>query len=264
MTSSPERAQPAKFRFGALMSQTVESMSAEATIHAVLERMVSLDISCMLIHNATHHIVGIVTERDVLRRYALLDVPGKQVRSISTLMSRPVRFARLSTLRADLAQLHAEAKLRHFPVIDGESPTTTNVVGMVTMTDLGRQYLGEMAVLTGGGAHDPVQLLGTASPEAELTARTLTGLGFAVNRALDELTRPEPAIVDFDGLALTTVKQLLIDSLRHPTSVVFTGSARPDLPEVAAVLRHGHTWLEKPIDLMLVDWLLRRRQPVRR
>lgn len=108
----------------------------EASIDEVIKYMVKKNVSSALIKDKSDKIVGIVTERDVLRNLSTLDVDRKLSRPIRVVMNRPVKFVRYEHLKEDITKLSEENSVRHFPVILNEDDNSVdNLVGMITATD---------------------------------------------------------------------------------------------------------------------------------
>lgn len=90
-------------------------------------------------------VVGIVTERDVLRKIATLDLQKKFDYKIRTIMSPQVYFVHVATIEADVKQLHLTKRRRHFPVLNKPGDNSVdNIAGMITVTDICRKYLDEL------------------------------------------------------------------------------------------------------------------------
>ena len=91
--------------------------------------------SCALIVNDKKEIVGILTERDIFRKIAGLDVEDKLIYKICTIMSYPIRFCEDKELLPQIKNLHLNYGVRHFPILKvGAQPHLENLVGMVSVT----------------------------------------------------------------------------------------------------------------------------------
>ena len=106
------------------------------SIDSVLREMSEKNISSALIKNSSEEIVGIVTERDVLKNIATLDVDRKLSRPIRVIMSRPVKFVAYDNIVPEIQELLSNKSLRHFPVVKkSDDNSASNVMGMLTATD---------------------------------------------------------------------------------------------------------------------------------
>ena len=114
-------------------------------IDQTLRLMIEKKVSSTLIYDKEDRIVGIVTERDVLRKISTLDMDRKLDHKINTIMSRPIHFADISSMEQDIKDLHRKFSLRHFPIKqDAAKPTRSSVLGIVTLTDIARSYFEEI------------------------------------------------------------------------------------------------------------------------
>ncbi|MCX6123984.1 MAG: CBS domain-containing protein [Proteobacteria bacterium] len=124
-----------------LINSNVVFIDQEMLMQEAVALMIESNISSVLVVDATTNVVGILTERDIVRKFTLLDVADKLTRKVSMLMTRPVSFVHVKTLRKDITKLHMDHKIRHFPVLNGSDPKKANVLGIVSITDLARQAL---------------------------------------------------------------------------------------------------------------------------
>ncbi len=113
----------------------------DTTIDAAVHVMIDAGVSSILIHDDRRLVVGILTERDIVRKFTLLDLDLKWGKTVGTIMTRPVAFVRLAHIEEDVVRLHFDLGLRHFPVLLNGPATTDNVIGIVTVTDVCRGYL---------------------------------------------------------------------------------------------------------------------------
>lgn len=134
-----------------LISSTTLFIPSDSSIDQSLKLMINCKVSSALICDDSGKVVGIITERDILRKISLLDVDRKLGRKINTIMARPVEFAFLSTVDEDVQRMHREKSMRHFPVLRRKGAATkSNVVGMITVTDIARKYLDDICGQTDG------------------------------------------------------------------------------------------------------------------
>lgn len=126
-----------------VISKKVTVVDGEALIADIVDQMVNEKVSSVLVKDADNKIIGIVTERDIVSKFTLLDVDDKLERKVQTIMSRPVDFVHTNSLLEDAKRLHLEKHYRHFPVIkSGSAPVEENVVGMASITDFFRYLIG--------------------------------------------------------------------------------------------------------------------------
>jgi CBS domain-containing protein len=106
----------------------VLEISADASVLEAVQRMVENNVGSLLVKDAGG-VVGIVTERDYLRRVTL---EGRTEEApVSEIMSSPLVIATLETTIDECMALMTDRRIRHVPVVD-----EGNVVGLVSIGDL--------------------------------------------------------------------------------------------------------------------------------
>lgn len=135
-----------------LINTTVLMIGSSWSISDAMRAMLSRRVSSALVFDHSDLIVGIVTERDILRKFASIKSGDPTVMAISEIMSTPVEFVELSTLNQDVKRLHQIYQFRHFPVKRNKLPATLkNIVGIITMTDIANRFLDESIELIKDG-----------------------------------------------------------------------------------------------------------------
>ena len=105
-------------------------------------KMIAEKKSCALIINKKNEIVGILTERDIFRKIANLEVEDKLVYKVCTIMSYPIHFCEDKELLPQIRDLHLNKGVRHFPILKvGAMPHLENLVGMVSVTAIFKYLL---------------------------------------------------------------------------------------------------------------------------
>jgi CBS domain-containing protein len=118
------------------MSRTLLTVAPGDSLREVAERMVSRDVGAALVTEGDR-LVGIVTERDVLRAVARGTPEGTGVADLMT--PDP------ETMEPDESTQHAATLMihggfRHLPIVEGDE-----VVGMLSIRDLMRVVLEDSA-----------------------------------------------------------------------------------------------------------------------
>jgi CBS domain-containing protein len=104
-------------------------IEAEATVFAAVKKMVERNVGSLLVMG-DGEVVGIVTERDYLRRVALEERTDKETQ-VREIMSAPLIVVTPQTTVEECMALMTDRRIRHVPVVeDGE------VVGVVSIGDL--------------------------------------------------------------------------------------------------------------------------------
>ena len=100
-----------------------------ASVIDAVRTMVGANVGSLLV-TEDDEIVGIVTERDYLRRVALEDRDENEA-AVRKIMSGPLVVVGLDTTVEECMALMTERRIRHLPVVDEEK-----VVGLVSIGDL--------------------------------------------------------------------------------------------------------------------------------
>jgi CBS domain-containing protein len=119
-----------------IMSSDVLSVPPDSTLHAAASEMSTRRVGAVLVLEEGR-LVGILTERDVLRAVAEGRVEGSTVAELMTHHPETIEPSE-STDAAAMLMIHGG--FRHLPVTDGEQ-----VVGIISIRDLMRVTLDDAA-----------------------------------------------------------------------------------------------------------------------
>jgi CBS domain-containing protein len=116
----------------------VATVKPDATVAEVLEQLADHGVGALVVSTDGTHIEGIVSERDVVRSLhrtgaRLLDEP------VQTIMTPEVRTCAASDKVDDLMVVMTERRIRHVPVVDGDS-----LVGIVSIGDVVKSRIGDL------------------------------------------------------------------------------------------------------------------------
>jgi CBS domain-containing protein len=123
----------------------VLQIEADASVFQAVERMVEANVGSLLVTNRCD-VIGIVTERDYLRRVTL-EGRAERDTSVREIISSPLVIATPETTVDECMAMMTEHRIRHIPVFeDGD------LVGMISIGDLvkfaSRQQSYEIKYLT--------------------------------------------------------------------------------------------------------------------
>jgi CBS domain-containing protein len=104
-------------------------IDAGASVLEAVERMVEANVGSLLVTEGGDD-VGIVTERDYLRRVALSGRADEEI-GVREIISSPLIVATRDTTVDECMALMTDRRIRHVPVVDGDK-----VVGIVSIGDL--------------------------------------------------------------------------------------------------------------------------------
>jgi CBS domain-containing protein len=123
----------------------VLQIEADATVFEAVKRMVEANVGSLLVSDVGRH-VGIVTERDYLRRIAL-ERRDEETIAVRDVMSSPLVVVTPDTSIEECMAVMTDRRIRHLPVVDEGI-----VVGIVSIGDVvkftSRQQSFELKFLT--------------------------------------------------------------------------------------------------------------------
>ena len=252
-----------------LMNPNVSFISTEAKVREGVELMAKKEISSVLVTNAEELVVGILTERDIVRKITLLDVADKLDRSVGTVMTRPIFFVHLENLNKEIIHLHLQHRVRHFPVLSAEPPLMKNVIGIVSVTDFLRQFILPTREKSSHEQLLPKPQLGILAGSQKLAQEyfsTFAALGFQSEYISDfhkaytryaEAKKFPPILFDLDGYKETELKQLIPITRKYRGPLILTTS-NPSFSRIYS--KHIHSEQQiialKPLDVAYLHWLL--------
>jgi CBS domain-containing protein len=114
------------------MSKNIVTMPDESAALDVAKLMVERKISSILLTDESNKIVGIITERDLLREICRNNLSAKQV-SAKSMMSAPLLKIDKDLSIDDAARLMVEFRVRHVAV---ENKKDNELIGVITTSDL--------------------------------------------------------------------------------------------------------------------------------
>ncbi len=118
----------------------VITVFAEKTVREAVDILVRNNIGALLVLNQEGKIVGIISERDVLR-LTHKDPAGLDTTRIEEIMTTDVIIGGLDDGVAEAERVMTQNHIRHLPIIDRK-----RLVGMVSIGDLVKAQMSEHAV----------------------------------------------------------------------------------------------------------------------
>ncbi|MCC6751808.1 MAG: CBS domain-containing protein [Deltaproteobacteria bacterium] len=106
------------------------TVEPDRTVRQAAERMGEAGVGSLLVTDAENHPVGMITERDILRRVL---VPGRdpQHTRVEEVMTQPLRFCDAGTTLSECRRLMLRLRCRHLVVLQ-----QGQVAGLITMRDI--------------------------------------------------------------------------------------------------------------------------------
>jgi CBS domain-containing protein len=109
------------------------TMNSKLSVLDIVKKMASESISSIAIVNDRNEIIGILTERDIVKIIAN-EVSPSGITAGSLMSSHPVTVRNNANIE-EAAKIMAQRKVRHLLVV---GPSENRVIGIITVTDLAR------------------------------------------------------------------------------------------------------------------------------
>ena len=116
--------------------QAVHTITPGALVFDALKLMADKNIGALLVMEG-ERIAGIITERDYARKIVLMSRSSKET-PVREIMTSAVIFVRPGQTTEECMVLMTENRLRHLPVVDGNS-----LLGLVSIGDLVKSIISE-------------------------------------------------------------------------------------------------------------------------
>lgn len=114
-----------------IMVEEVITAKPDTKVKDAVKLMNKNEIGCLVVTRDGKP-VGIITERDVLKKIVCESKNPEQVR-VSEIMSKPLVVGKINMDLGEVAKLILKRNVKKLPVVDGEK-----LVGLITLTDIVR------------------------------------------------------------------------------------------------------------------------------
>jgi signal-transduction protein with cAMP-binding, CBS, and nucleotidyltransferase domain len=118
-----------------IMRKTLFTIADSTSIQETAKIMKDKKVSSLLVLDKYEKPVGLVTERDLVRKVCVEDLRTSQVTN-KEIMSSPLVTIDSKSSPTDAIDLMLRSSLRHLLVIDNESEDTSRPIGITTPLDL--------------------------------------------------------------------------------------------------------------------------------
>ena len=105
----------------------VYSIGPDATVYQAVELMAAREIGALIVVTSDNYLAGIVSERDYARKVLLKNKSSRETK-IQEIMTKDVICVEASTTVDTCVSLMNQRKIRHLPVLNGDTP-----VGMISV-----------------------------------------------------------------------------------------------------------------------------------
>jgi len=116
-----------------ILRKKLESVEDTTSIQEVAKKMKARDVSSLVVVDPNGKPVGIVTERDIVTKVCINDIPTSTVIS-KEIMSTPLITIKGKSSTSTAAEMMIKNDVRHLLVIDDENKP----IGIITPLDLTR------------------------------------------------------------------------------------------------------------------------------
>lgn len=249
---------PSKLKSKVLFAQE------EDEIGATIQTMVEHEVGSVLVTDQEDNITGIITERDIVRKFTMIDLPDKLTRNVRTFMTRPVHFAHVDSIEEDMLELFKKFNLRHFPIVDDKAAKKDHVVGMVSVTDLIHRYL--IKNQTPKAAKEETHInLGVMSKSPKINApykKMFEKIGYEIEPIEDfhkfAIASPEANLLwDMDGYSQKQLQEL-IPAVKSFGGKLILATSNSQLEAIfrSHLDRTKQVVMIKPLNISYCHWLL--------
>ncbi len=119
------------------MGKIIESIGESSSLQETAKKMTEKKVSSLLVIDASNIPIGIVTERDIVRKHCINDLRTSEVTN-KEIMSSPLITIDYRSSASTAADLMLKNNVRHLLVIDEESDDASKPLGMITPLDFAK------------------------------------------------------------------------------------------------------------------------------
>ncbi len=250
-----------------MLNSRVIFVNSQDEIEKVVTTMREKNISSVLVTDSDENVVGIVTERDIVQKFTLLEKQDKLTAKVAAFMTRPVHFAKLSMLEKDVRSLFLNKKIRHFPVLIDQAKVS-DVLGILTVTDISRAYFRAHKDDEKPALEKPLALIAKKAylPHYE---KLLKALKFSVftegtpeQIVKSAISQASPILIDIDGYGLEECKSLLTLVKKITTPIMLLSSDSTLVNGLKKALTRPSEYIAmKPLDISSILEIIDRIDP---
>jgi signal-transduction protein with cAMP-binding, CBS, and nucleotidyltransferase domain len=117
---------------GETMSEQLETVNFSNTAQESAIKMSDRNVSSLVVLDDNGRAIGIITERDLVRRVCTREVPSNSV-NVENVISSPVKTVSPETSIDEVADVMVSNKVRHIVIVDNNQKKP---VGIISATDI--------------------------------------------------------------------------------------------------------------------------------
>ena len=110
-----------------LIKRGCVTINQSASINELILKLNKFNFGCLVVLDDSSKVSGIVSERDIIRNYNLLNNKSK----VFDIMTKDTITCSLKITSEQLMELMNQNKIRHIPIVEGE-----NLLGIVSIGDV--------------------------------------------------------------------------------------------------------------------------------
>ena len=119
-----------------LLGRPVYKIGQNATLSDVAEKLVSFNIGALPVVDNSENLKGIISERDLVKVFYAIQTQDLLKISVRKIMTREVIRCNKSVRSEELMSLMTRKKIRHIPIVDGDT-----LIGIVSIGDVVKRLL---------------------------------------------------------------------------------------------------------------------------
>ena len=121
-----------------LMRKKLVTIKESASVQEAANKMKEKNVSSLVVVDGNGRPVGLITERDLVRKICIRDIHTSKVIN-KDIMSSPLITVKSKSLTSEAVDIMLQNNVRHLLVIDNESSEDVNKpIGMITPLDFTR------------------------------------------------------------------------------------------------------------------------------
>lgn len=121
----------------------VVTIAPAATLGRAAALLAEHNIGAVVVSGDGKHVDGILSERDIVRRFARDEGVATSSVSVAVTMTREVHVATPDTTVDSLMQLMTNHRIRHVPIVDDDG-----LIGIVSIGDVVKNRMDELEIVT--------------------------------------------------------------------------------------------------------------------
>ncbi|MFW7381500.1 MAG: CBS domain-containing protein [Oligoflexus sp.] len=208
-------------------------------------------------------VVGVISERDIVQKFTLLDKVEKLSSKVEAFMTRPVHFARLQQLEDDVRHMFFKYHIRHFPITT-KGIDVEDIIGLITVTDIANAYLKDENLAKPPTKIRPIVLMAATKQATKDYEDLFRSLKFSpqtyhdLNDIIEEASQNKyPVILDIDRMPLEKAKKQLSLLKKHEGVFIILSSEQQLVDPLAKILANNKHFVSlKPLDIGKILFLM--------